>query len=154
MNEYLSGLISISSMVGVCSFIFYGEREDKVLRVASSLIVVYVTVLPIVSLIGALDVEGVGGASLDSFLSHEETLIGGSAEEAFSVGVKRYVAERFSLSEDDISVRVTGFSYTSMRAEKIKIILSGKAVFADNRAIAEEISRSGLGECEVEIDVK
>ena len=47
-----------------------------------------------------------------------------------------------------------GFDVSLMKAEKIKIVLHGKAAFADNRAIAASIEESGLGKCEVEIHVK
>lgn len=154
MSEYLSCLISVSSLVGVSAFLSYGEREDKVLKIASSLIIAYVTVLPLVSLIRDLDYDFSLGFDDGSFVYIEDTLIGEEAENAFCEGIEKYISERFSLPSEEITVRVFGFEYTSMKAEKIKIILSGKAIFADNRAIAEEIEKNGLGECEVELSVK
>ena len=50
-------------------------------------------------------------------------------------------------------VFVFNFDATTMTAEKIKIILGGSAVFADNRMISERIADEGLGACEVELDI-
>ena len=154
MSEFLSCLISVSSLVGVSAFLSYGEREDKILKIASSLILAYVTVLPVVTLIRDFDYDASVDLGDGSFMYIEDTLIGEEAENAFCKGIEKYISERFSLSSEEITVRVFGFEYTSMKAEKIKVILSGKAVFADNRAIAEEIEKNGLGECEVELSVK
>jgi sugar/nucleoside kinase (ribokinase family) len=41
--------------------------------------------------------------------------------------------------------------FENMNAEKIKITLSGRAVFADYRRIEEYIEKNGLGECEVNV---
>ena len=49
---------------------------------------------------------------------------------------------------------VFGFDFKNMKAERVKIILSGRAALADSRAIAEEIRKLGEWECEVELSVK
>ena len=155
MSAYLTGLIAISSLIGVCSYISYGDREDKYLKTASSLILAYVVILPIVTLVkDASDYTYDGTFWIDSFDSINDTELGESAELAFCDGVKKYVCSQFSLSEENVRVRVFGFDFANMKAEKIKVILSGSAIFADNRAISEQIEKNGLGECEVELSVK
>lgn len=155
MSAYLTGLISISALVGVCSYISYGEKQDKCLKAASSLILIYIVFSPAVTLIkDVVDFENYGESLSDYIESIGETELGKSAEESFCDGIKKYVCDQFSLSQDEIDVRVFGFDFEKMRAQKIKIILSGKAVFADNRAISDRVTKNGLGECEVELSVK
>ena len=40
-----------------------------------------------------------------------------------------------------------------MKAERIKILLTEKAVFSDYRGIEEYLTESGLGECEVNVRI-
>ncbi len=155
MSAYLSSLVAISALVGVCSYASYGDAQDKLLKAASSFILVYILVCPAISLIESYaDYKLPENEIGDYFESINDTELAENAEAAFSAGIKKHVCNRFSLSEDEVSVRVFGFDCRSMKAEKIKIILRGKAILADNRAIAEEISGNGLGECEVELSVK
>ena len=155
MSAYLAGLFSVSALVGVCSYISYGERQDKCLKAASSLILVYVLISPVITLMkNAADYQIYDDSITDSIGSIEDSAIAEKGEEAFSKGIKKYVCESFSLSEDEIEVNVVDFDFSNMRARKIKIILYGKAIFSDSRRIAEEITKNGLGECEVELSVK
>ena len=153
--EYVLGLVAISSIVGICSFISYGDAEDKYLKIASSLLIVYSIALPVVTLVKDafrydfyVDLPDIVADSIN------DTQLSGDAEAAFCEGIKEYICADFSLSADEVSVKAFGFDVINMRAEKIKVILRGKALLADNRAIAEEIEAGGLGECEVELSVK
>lgn len=152
--SYLVTLALISSLVGIATYASYGEGEDRTLRSALAVILISVTVSPVISFVGGAVDGGFfeGGFEIPE-LSVEDTDFAERAEQAFAEGVRRFVAEEFSLSEGDIKVRLFGFSAEKMRAEKIKIILSGRAALADNRMIAERISSEGLGVCEVELDV-
>ena len=57
------------------------------------------------------------------------------SEGAFCEGIAMAVAEEFSLSFDEVRVECVDFDFTKMRADKIKISLSGEGVFADFRSI-------------------
>ena len=141
--------------MGVCSYVAYGESGERCLKAASSLILVYILVSPAVTLIrNASEYQIYDGGYADFTEEIKDSEMSESAEAAFCEGIRKYVCEKFSLSEGDVKVKAFGFEFKSMKAEKIKIILSGKAVFADNRGIADEIVRCGLGECEVELSVK
>ena len=152
MASYLSCLISISVIIGVCSYVSYGENRDGYLKTASSLILVYMIISPIVGIVKEVaDIVDLGDSLQELPESIENTEIAQNAEAAFCAGIKKHVCQNFSISEEDVAVKSFGFDFEKMKAEKIKILLSGKAIFADNRAIASEITGSGLGECEVEL---
>lgn len=155
MSGYLTTLMAITILVGVCSYVSYGEKRDKCLKFAASLITLYAISSPIVTLI--IDAEKYqiyDGDIEDSIGNLEETEFFQSAQEGFCLGIKKYVCGKFSLSEDDVKVIALEFDVQNMKAKNIRIILSGKAVTADSRAIAFLVSDSGLGECEVHIGVK
>ena len=155
MNAYLTGLIAMSALVGVSSYVSYGENRDKYLKAASSLILIYIIISPTVTLVReAAEFKDYSGSVSEYIGSIDESEFAESAEAAFCEGIEKYVCEKFSLSEDEVYVRAFGFDCKNMKAEKIKIILSGSAALSDNRAIAEEVRNNGLGECEVELSVK
>ena len=52
-----------------------------------------------------------------------------------------------------ISKAIDTIDVENMRAEKIIIIVSGRAAMADARSVAGRVENAGLGECEVKIDL-
>ena len=148
MSEYLLSLFTSAALFGALSLIIYnkdgGERGGLRILFAAALL------LPIVNARGSL---GELSAALPPYSEESGGEYEMVAEEAFLVGTRRAVCEKFSLSEELVSVAADGFSFRDMRAEKIKITLSGIAALADGRAIEKFVEGEGLGECEVRIRV-
>ena len=155
MSQYLTSLVLVSALVGICSYISYGEKEEKAAKGAMALILVCVTVAPLVSLVSSAVTDRfyTYGENMPE-LSIEDTDFAENAEEAFSRGIKSFLNEEFFVEESDLEVLIFGFDSREMKAEKIKIILKGKAAISDNRAIAEKINEMNIGKCEVELYVK
>lgn len=153
MKEYLISVIVVSFVAAFASFIAYPSALEKSARCAVMTVVIAVSLSPIV-----LAVKNIKGFDANDFVS-EDLFFGEDfegeylkvAEKAFSNGIKRLLYERFEISESDSAVAVIGFDFENMNAEKIKITLSGRAVFADYRRIEEYIEKNGLGECEVNV---
>lgn len=146
MTDYLFSLFGLCALLGALSLIHY--NPDGAERRASRVLFAAALVLPLIDAVISL-----GSLSLPSIPDTEGGEYIEVAEAAFSDGIARAVAERFSIPRDSISVVPTGFDFRRMRAEKIKITLSGIAALADGRAIREFIEGCGLGECEVKIRV-
>ena len=92
----------------------------------------------------------------DKITLPEQELEGGYsevAEEAFSEGIARAVAEEFSLNKENIRVKIRGFDFENMRADSITVILSGRSVTADYRAIEKYFNGLDVGVCKVEIEI-
>lgn len=154
MSGYLISLVLISFLVGISSYLSFSGSGDRMLRAVSSLLVVYVIFTPIVTLVRGLEEFENNEYEAEDFVPPiEESEFGKNAKEAFEEGVKRLVCERFSLKEEEVKAVAFEFDSIAMRAKKIKIILSGNAVYADARAVSYAVSSAGLGECEVEIGV-
>ncbi len=155
MSAYLSGLIVISALVGISSYVSYSDDKEKILRTATSLLVISVIITPIITVVKEAEKIEIAGSSLEEYLSDiDDSEYGKSVKEAFEEGVKRFVCQTFSLSDSDVRVAALNFDCLTMKAEKIKVILYGNAAYADARGIAYEISAAELGKCEVEIGVR
>ena len=120
-----------------------------------AMVLLYTVTLPIFSVTGGIS----DLISTDFFeglrveYDQSDTLFYEKTASAFCDGVARFVCEECDLDKDEVGVRVTGLDLESMRAEKITVILSGRAVSADARLIAEAVESADLGECEVMIDL-
>ena len=150
MTEYTLGTFAILAICGVLSLISYGSGVTE--KAAVGIVAAFVILSPLVTELKNIDLEG----ALDS-------LTGGSyetdadpslvAEEAFAKGIRRAVAERFSLKEENIRVKIIDFDMEKMSSGQIKIFLGGSAALADYRGIESYVNSLGMGECDVEIQL-
>ena len=76
-----------------------------------------------------------------------------AVDEAFASGIRTLISDKFSLASADVSVTVAGVDVTEMKAKRISILLSGRAVLSDVKRIEEYIESLGLGECEVRTSI-
>lgn len=147
MSEYAIGVFVISAVVGVCSHISYKGKSDPS-HLALAVVLLYVLVSPIRDM--TLDGSFVG-------VEYDKSIIGdgyeGVAEQAFAGGILSAIADKFSLDEEDLRVEIDGFDFEKMKAERIRVILSGKAAFADNKGIEKYVNKLEIGVCECEIEI-
>ncbi|MBQ8689514.1 MAG: hypothetical protein IJ515_04035 [Clostridia bacterium] len=153
MSEYIISVIAAASVVALGSFISYsGKGDKKTASAAMSVILLYTVITPIISFVSDFTPSDVGDFFDELRVPEEkESEYYDVAKDAFCDGIKKMVCEEFSLSSKDVSVSVSGFQLEDMRAQRVKIILSGRAALADARRIAASVTDAGLGECEVEI---
>lgn len=151
MKEYLICVVLITALAALVSHFLSGTDAAGYGKLALGIVLLWAVLSPLVSLLSALPAL----PSLPELPEGDtdEPLYEVYAEEGFCKGIARAVAEKFSLSEELISVRAEGFRVSDMQAEKICVLLRGKAVFADSAAIAAFVEGEGLGECEVEIEI-
>lgn len=155
MNEYLISLICVCAVVAVATFIAYNPT-DRTLGVALAVILSCTSVGPIIRVVlelGEEDIPLLLDGIQDTDIPLCDTEYAECAEDAFCLGIRRAVCEGHSLASSDVSVSAVDFDVGTMRAKKIKIVLSGDAVTADSRAIEEELEEGGLGECEVILEL-
>ena len=151
MSGYVLSVFAICLIAEALRLLSYGRSAVE--RFAVGVITLSVILAPISGIISDFDVEG----WLDS-LKQEQGEINSeyeaTVEAAFSDGIKRAVAEEFSLNKDNIRVRVVGFNAAEMSAERIYVSLSGSAAIADYRAVKKYLDRLDIGECDVSIEIK
>lgn len=154
MREYLVMLIVISAISGFASYASYPSAMERCSKFAISIIVLHVALMPLLSI-----TDEIMDFDFDSFKSEISLPENESgeyleyAEDAFKLGIKKLLYEKYGLDESEVHVVCFGFDFEKMTAEKIKITLSGKAALADYRAIEEYMEKNKLGDCEVNISL-
>ena len=147
MTEYALSIFGMSALLGALSLIHYNKNGPE--RAAQRVLFAAVVLLPLLNTVISFN------GAIPSIPPYTE----GDGEycevisEAFANGVKRAVCEKFSLSEDEVEVSIIELDMQSMRAEKIKVTLTGIAITSDRRAIEKFIEGEGLGDCEVRVRV-
>ena len=155
MSDYIISVMAAGAVVALGSLASYGGKTERISRAAMAVVLLYTVTLPIFSVTG--DISDLISTDFFEGLRVEydqgDTLFYENTASAFCDGVARFVCEECDLDRGEVRVRVTGLDLESMRAEKITVILSGRAVSADARLIAEAVESADLGECEVMIDL-
>ena len=152
MREYVASVVAVSILAALASFITYGGASERAVKGAVSMILIYTVCMPVADMIGDFSPDNLEiewqGEEIEVSTEYLEMI-----EDSFVDGVKCYVCEEFKLNKEDVFVKVYGFSIESMRAERIVMVLSGRAALSDLTRIAEGVERAGLGECEVNIKI-
>ena len=150
MTEYFYSLMLVALLVSVLSFISYKEGEGAS-RFALGVIMTAAVLLPLLKIIPSVDFD-----RIIEEIKQEASgvpIYSERCEEAIEEGIARAVCEEFSLSDGSAAVSLSGFDFENMRAEKIKLTLSGRAVFADLEKIEKFVLGLGLGDCEVSVEL-
>lgn len=150
MSEYVIGVFAICLVGGALMKLSYGSADLS--RLAIAIITIYVIAAPLVSAIKEVDFDGVF-EEIESVGGEIDAEYQPYAKSAFEKGICHAVAKEFSLNEDEIEALVSGFDFQKMRADKIKVILSGRAVACDYRLVEEYLNNLDIGECRVEIKI-
>ena len=153
MGEYFVLVVVTSTVLGFFTFLSYSPLNDRLIKAAASLLLLYTVLLPTVNAVkklGSFIDSPVFDFSLDGVSQGECEAV---AQKAFIAGIHKLLFTKYEIDEADAEVVVYGFDFQTMRAEKIKILLWGKAIYADLRGIREYLNSLNLGECEVEIRI-
>ena len=150
MSEYAIGVFAICIVGGVLMKLSYGSGDMS--RLAIAIITVYVIAAPAADTIKEADFN-----SIFDKVQISDAELGADYEkvtrQAFEKGVCAAVAMEFSLDEGDIAAVASGFDSKEMKAEGIKVILSGRAALQDFRLIEKYVNELNIGECRVEIQI-
>lgn len=150
MSGYALGVFAICLVGGAFTLLSHGSGRAE--RVVIGIVTLYIIISPLADGLSDFDVdrwlESLRGEGVEVSPEYEEVL-----EQSFSEGLKNAVAEKFSLKRDNIRVSLSGFDVEKMRAERIRISLSGAAALADYKAVEKYINGLDVGECELEIEI-
>ena len=143
-------IVVAAGAIGLLCHLSYPGTNERLVRLVSSVLLLFAVVNPIGTLIA--NMEDITPDILD--FTRPDYTTGEYLEvsrEAFEDGISRVVADEFSIPQDDVRVVAIGFDFSSMSAEKINVILTGKAIVADYKKIERYVTEQGLGECEVKV---
>lgn len=151
MREYGMMIFGVAAVISVCGFAAYKGGKDIAVRFALAVLLVYTVITPITRLISGesgapsfdyeFDPDGYDADYIDV------------ARDAFCLGIENAVCAEFSLESGDVRTSVVGFDFETMSAERIRVTLSGAAVFADYKGIENYVNSLGVGRCDAEIEI-
>lgn len=150
MSEYVLGVFAICLAGGVASMLSYGSGKAEIIVVG--IVSLYVILSPVAAEALSFNLTDYL-QSIEDSAGKVESEYSTVIEDAFAEGISRAIAEKFNLNTEDIRVKLSGFDSETMRAEKIKVTLSGVAAFSDYKAVDSYIDGLNLGECDVEIEI-
>lgn len=151
MSQHFALVFAVAFAAAAASFVSYDGGKSPAVRGAIAIVLLLAVSQPIAAFaaeLGELRAPTFSGFDAEGEGEYEET-----SREAFSEGVVKLIAEEFSVSEKNISVKIEGFDFESMTAEKIFVTLYGAAALRDPEAIEKFITDCGLGECYAEIGI-
>ena len=151
MTEYCASVFGIVAAVSMLGYLVY-PRGGEWVRSALSVLVLFVALTPLFSLIGSLGTEGIFDPSDFDASEYGEDYLE-VTRDAFCEGLRVHIAEKYGIFEEEVTVLAEGFSFNEMRAEKIRVILVGRAALKDGKGIAKYVEGLGYGRCEVEIGI-
>ena len=149
MTGYILSVYCVAALLGILSQLSFDKSGKRGERAVFAVLLLYTVLTPVGELVGEDLSFDFDIPSLDEGdLEYEQ-----AARRAFEAGVVRLIADKYSLPEESVRVMVEELDVKTMRAGKIRVILSGRAAFADYRGIEEYINRLDMGVCEVEIEI-
>ena len=155
MAEYLVPVVVMSATLGIISYVSYPSASEKTVKFATTVLLLYTALTPLLSFVNNITADNFENyfGNLDYGNADSEGEYAIVAEEAFKEGVCKLLFTKYGIKSENITVSVFSFDFKEMKAEKIKILLSGDGAFSDFRGIEEYITESGLGECEVNVRI-
>ena len=154
MAEYFVSVTVVSAFLGLLSYLSYPSASDKTVRFASSVLLLYTVAMPIGTLISGIS-DGSVKTEIDGIIDSAGSNVTDSgeykkvAEEAFREGIKKLITDKYGVSGDKVDVYVFGYDFENMRADKINVVMKGKAALKDFHAIEDYLNGLNMGKCEV-----
>ncbi len=143
----MEGAIAVCALTAFASFLSAGGRTEKTVRAALAVL------LAAALLRGASDVTvTLRGAEGILWENGEYPIVTGT-QTALESGIRAALADAFSLSEEEVEVRVFDLDTASMRPASVSVLLTGRAAFADAAAIRRFVAENGWGECEIRVEI-
>ncbi len=151
MSEQFALVFAVAFAAAVASFLSYDGGKSVVLRAGISIVLLVAVAQPVMAF--AEELSELRAPTFSDFDAEQVGEYEEVAKDAFAEGVCRLIAEEYSLSEKNLSVKIEGFEIKSMTAKKIYVTLYGKAAFIDPRAVEKFINNYEIGECYAEIGI-
>lgn len=149
MTKYPLIIFTACLVFGIISLLIDGDIGAKLVL---GVLTVWIILSPMSSLLSKIE-NGDFISSVKPPQSEIDSEYFALIEDAFADGIRKAAADEFDLDETDVRISLSGFDAQKMKAEKIRITLSGRAIIADYKAIESYINKMNLGECYVEIEV-
>ena len=155
MASYLYSLLSFSLLISVFSYLSFSDKARRTVAVCGAVLFFFLMLSPLTDLVSEISRLDIGDY-LDGIKAElpDDGEYLEAAKRAYTEGVRHLVSDKFSLEYSEVFVECYGFDFEKMSAESIKVTLKKTAAFADNRSIAEYVSKALGAQCIVEVLLK
>ena len=145
---YACIIVSLTALA-LASFVIYDEERLKSARFTLGIVTLAAVLTPLIFAIKGI--ENIDFSYTDTDYSTE--IVTQTLKEAFENGIAEAVESKFSVESGDVLVVAEGFDEEKMRAERIILTLSGRAVLKNVGAIESYVTELGLGKCTAEVKI-
>ena len=143
----MSYLIAAMLATAVASLASYGGDNERWVRFALGVILAAAASKAIFNTVGGITLPEI---TVDDALEYGEDAHVEALAKAFSDGIRSELCGRFLLDSSEVYVSVDGFDSINMRAEHIRVVLTGEALGTDFRGVRAFVNEN-FGECEVSL---
>lgn len=152
LREYFSEIIILMTFAAILLGIAHPKLKGAT-SYSIGVLMICVILLPLVDIIRYFDTKSM----FDSInMDLEYDITDDMIEASFEEGISEYIAQKYGVDKSCVSVMADGFDMERLRAERIYVTLSGKAVFLDYKKIEDEVRSefTNGGECEVSLKIE
>lgn len=152
LREYFTEIIILMTFAAILLGIAHPKLKGAT-SYSIGVLMICVILLPLVDIIRDFDTKSM----FDSInMDLEYDITDDMIEASFEEGISEYIAQKYGVDKSCVSVMADGFDMERLRAERIYVTLSGKAVFLDYKKIEDEVRSefTNGGECEVSLKIE
>jgi len=149
VKEYMIGIFFISLIFGVLELIVYKPEGAFGEKGALAVLLFFSVLTPLAGILKP-QTEKFPDFKTEENNSGEYIEV---AKEAFEEGIKKEIAEKYSIKSEYITVASVDFSFESMRAGEIHVSLSARAGRLDPKKVEEYINSFNIGRCYVSFEI-
>ena len=151
MTEYFAFVFAVAFSAALGGALLYDAERAYSARMAISVVLLLALLSPLPALLA--NVPTLSFPSLSDGVTEGEGEYIRVAESAFKEGIAEMLAEKYSLPKESFAVKLEGFDFANMSAERITVTLRAGAVRCDPLAVEKYINSYGIGECYAEIGI-
>ena len=148
MSEYMKGVFLFSIIIGALELVAYRGGEKNGEKIAFALLLALTVLSPVESVIGEIG-KDFSDTLPDYGYSDGSKEYESVAREAMEKSIKEALAREFSVDEGLVTVSLSDFSFSEMKAERVRVTLSLGAGRLEPSKVKSFVEGLSVGECEV-----
>lgn len=152
LEENFIYLLSMCASVSVALSISH-KRTRSAVMFGVGILIIAAVLTPLVDIFSAFSVSDYLD-EIYEYMDYEEKN-DSAIELAFEDGIAKFVSDKYGVPYECVSVFADDFDLESLKAGRIYVTLSGKAIYLDYKSIESELCEKFThgGECEVSLRI-
>ena len=151
MTSHFSLVFAVAFVAATASFISYDGAKSRNMRAAVSIVLLLAVAHPIAEIASELASNGL--PTFSDWEGDVEAEYEDVALDAFAEAIRELLSDRYSLDKDNFGIKIEGFDFKKMKADRIYVTLYGRATLCDPLAVERFINDYDLGECYAKVGI-